>query len=313
VSISIGVVLYPDDGEDTQSLLKNAESALNNAKGNGRACYTFYSSQMNATGARLLLLERMLRQALANGEFAVAYQPQIDAASGRLVGVEALLRWNNPTLGAVSPVQFIPIAEATGLILPIGEWVMREACTQAARWRDRFGADLPVAVNLSARQFRREDLLASVQLALDDCGLPARLLELEITEGLLMSDPVGAAIIMDGLRWMGVKLALDDFGTGYSSLAYLKNFPLDRLKLDRAFVKDLPADASDKAIANAVIALGRNLELQVLAEGVETAEQSEFLAASGCDVFQGYFYGKPMTPAQLEERIASGTLKLAAF
>jgi diguanylate cyclase (GGDEF)-like protein/PAS domain S-box-containing protein len=312
ISISIGAVLYPDDGDDTQTLLKNAETALNGAKENGRACYTFYSSQMNAAGAQLLTLERMLRQALANGEFTIAYQPQVDADDGRLVGVEALLRWNNPTLGAVSPVQFIPIAEATGLIVPIGEWVLREACVQACRWRERYAADLPVAVNLSARQFRREDLLVSVQLALDDSGLPARLLELEITEGLLIGDPAGAAVIMDGLRWMGVKLALDDFGTGYSSLAYLKNFPLDRLKLDRAFVKDLPEDASDKAIAHAVIALSRNLELQVLAEGVETAAQAEFLATSGCDVFQGYLYGKPMTPAQIETAIETGQLRLTA-
>jgi diguanylate cyclase (GGDEF)-like protein/PAS domain S-box-containing protein len=312
VSVSIGVAAYPTDGSDTRTLLRNAESALNNAKAEGRSCFSFYAKEMNAAGAQLLTLERMLRQALANGEFSVAYQPQVDTANGRLVGVEALLRWNNPTLGAVSPVQFIPIAETTGLILPIGEWVMREACAQALRWRERFATDLPVAVNLSARQFRRADLLASVQIALDDSGLPAHLLELEITEGLLMSDPAGAAVIMDGLRWMGVKLALDDFGTGYSSLAYLKNFPLDRLKLDRAFVKDLPENASDKAIAHAVIALGRNLGLQVLAEGVETAAQAEFLAAAGCDVIQGYYYGRPVTPAQIEAEIESGQLRLTA-
>lgn len=310
VSVSIGVALYPDDGGDTRSLLKNAETALNGAKEDGRACYTFYSAKMNEAGAQLLMLERMLRQALTNGEFAVAYQPQVDASSGKLVGVEALLRWKNTTLGNISPVQFIPIAEATGLIVPIGEWILRQSCVQAQLWCENFGVDVPVAVNLSARQFRREDLMATVQLALDDSGLPARLLELEITEGLLMSDPAGAAIIMDGLRWMGVKLALDDFGTGYSSLAYLKNFPLDRLKLDRAFVKDLPDNESDKAIARAVIALGRNLSLQVLAEGVETHAQAEFLAATGCDIFQGYLYGKPMTAAQLEAAVQSGAIVL---
>jgi diguanylate cyclase (GGDEF)-like protein/PAS domain S-box-containing protein len=310
LSISIGVALFPDDGGDTRSLLKNAETALHRAKDEGRACYTFYSATMNAAGAQLLTLERMLRQALANGEFALVYQPQVDARSGCLVGVEALLRWQNPTLGNVSPVQFIPVAEATGLIVPIGEWVLRESCMQAQLWRENFGADLPVAVNLSARQFRREDLLVTVQLALDHSGLPADLLELEITEGLLMSDPAGAAVIMDGLRWMRIKIALDDFGTGYSSLAYLKNFPLDRLKLDRAFVKDLPENPSDKAITRAVIALGHNLGLQVLAEGVETQAQADFLAASGCDVFQGYFYGKPMTAAQLEQLIQAGGLPL---
>jgi EAL domain-containing protein (putative c-di-GMP-specific phosphodiesterase class I) len=208
-------------------------------------------------------------------------------------------------------VQFIPVAEATGLILPIGNWVLNEACQQAARWRTRFGADLPVAVNLSARQFRHEALLDDVRNALATSALPPALLELEITEGLLINDPQGASRIMRGLRDMGVKIALDDFGTGYSSLAYLKTFPLDRLKLDRAFVKDLPDDVEDRAIARAVIGLGHNLGLQVLAEGVETAAQRDFLAEAGCDVFQGYFHGRPMTPAQFEEAIDAGTLPLA--
>ena len=306
LSVSIGVALYPGDGDDTRTLLKNAESALHGAKEDGRACYTFYRREMNAAGAQLLTLERLLRQALANSEFAVVYQPQVDARTKQLIGVEALLRWKNSQLGQVSPVQFIPIAEATGLIVPIGEWVLRESCQQASRWRQQLGLDITVAVNLSARQFRREDLMVSVQIALDDYELPAHLLELEITEGLLMSDPAGAANIMDGLRNMGLKIALDDFGTGYSSLAYLKNFPLDRLKLDRAFVKDLPENESDKAIARAVIALGRNLGLQTLAEGVETPAQADFLSAAGCEVFQGYLYGKPMPAEELEAKIRAG-------
>jgi EAL domain-containing protein (putative c-di-GMP-specific phosphodiesterase class I) len=310
VSVSIGVALYPSDGQDTRTLIKNAETALNGAKGEGRACYTFYTKEMNAAGTQMLTLERMLRQALSNGEFSVVYQPQVLAGTTRVVGVEALLRWKNPVLGNVSPVQFIPIAETTGLIVPIGEWVLRESVKQASLWRESLGADIPVAVNLSARQFRREDLMVTVQLALDEFKLPSHLLELEITEGLLMSDPAGAAIIMDGLRWMGIKIALDDFGTGYSSLAYLKNFPLDRLKLDRAFVKDLPENESDKAIARAVIALGHNLGLQTLAEGVETAAQAEFLTQAGCNVFQGYFYGKPMSAAELEAAIQAGSLTL---
>lgn len=312
LSVSIGVVLYPADGEDTRSLLKNAETALHGAKEAGRACYAFYAREMNAAGAQLLALERLLRQALANDEFSIVFQPQLRAGSRCLVGVEALLRWKNPALGQVSPVQFIPIAEATGLIVQIGEWVLRESCRQAEAWRQSFGAEIPVAVNLSARQFRREDLMVTVQLALEASGLPTRLLELEITEGLLMADPAGSAVIMDGLRWMGIKIALDDFGTGYSSLAYLKNFPLDRLKLDRAFVKDLPNDASDMAISRAVISLGHNLGLQVLAEGVENAAQADFLAAAGCDVFQGYFYGKPMTASELEGKIMAGEYELAA-
>jgi diguanylate cyclase (GGDEF)-like protein/PAS domain S-box-containing protein len=310
VSLSIGAVLYPGDGEDTRNLLRNAETALYRAKDEGRSCYKFYSAEMNAASAQLLALEQMMGAALERGEFQVVYQPQVRAADGRMVGVEALLRWRNPDLGMVSPVQFIPIAEATGLIVPIGEWVLREACQQSRRWREQYGIDLPVAVNLSARQFRSENLLAAVQHALNDAILLPSLLELEITEGLLMHDPAGAATILGELRHMGVKVALDDFGTGYSSLAYLKNFSLDRLKLDRAFVKDLPHDESDKAIARAVIALGHNLGMEVLAEGVETQEQADFLAAAGCDVFQGYFYGRPLNAGQFQEDIRAGKLTL---
>jgi EAL domain-containing protein (putative c-di-GMP-specific phosphodiesterase class I) len=228
-----------------------------------------------------------------------------------LVGVEALLRWHNPELGQVSPIQFIPVAEETGLIVPIGEWVMRVACSQAKKWQTELGFDIPVAVNLSARQFRRNDLLASVQLVLDETGLPSRLLELEITEGLLMVDPIGAIDIMRGLNFLGVKTALDDFGTGYSSLAYLKNFPLNRLKIDRAFVRDLPHNESDCAISNTVITLGLNLNMEVLAEGVETEAQRDFLAQSGCQTFQGYLFGKPMPGEDLTQRLQSGELVAA--
>jgi EAL domain-containing protein (putative c-di-GMP-specific phosphodiesterase class I) len=219
-----------------------------------------------------------------------------------------LLRWHNPELGNVSPVQFIPIAEETGLIVAIGEWVMRVACQQARKWQTELGVEIPVAVNLSARQFRRNDLLASVQMVLDETGLPSRLLELEITEGLLMVDPIGAIDIMRGLNIIGVKTALDDFGTGYSSLAYLKAFPLNRLKIDRAFVRDLPHNQSDCAISNTVIALGLNLNMEVLAEGVETEAQRDFLADSGCQVFQGYLFGKPMSGDDVTQRLQSGEL-----
>jgi len=307
-SITIGAALYPTDGENTRILLQNAESALHAARDEGGARYLFYSAEMNAAGARLLALEQMLRQALDRNEFTIHYQPQVDAGDGSLRGVEALIRWHNPELGSVSPVQFIPLAETTGLIVPIGEWVLRGACLQGRLWRDRFGAGIPVAVNLSARQFVQADLLATVQLALDDSGLPSHLLELEITEGSLMSDPAGATAIMRGLRMIGVKLALDDFGTGYSSLAYLKNFPLDRLKLDRAFVTELVSEAHDQAIAQAVINLGHVLDMDVLAEGVETAAQRELLGGFGCDVFQGYLFGKPMSAAELEAEIVAGRL-----
>ena len=308
VSISIGAAIHPDDGEDAATLQRNAEAAMYCAKTESRGSYRFYAAGMNAEGARLLTLERMLRLALERQEFTLHYQPQVDARDGRLIGAEALLRWNSFDLGAISPAQFIPIAEETGLILPIGIWVLRQACSDAQGWRRQLGRDLPVAVNLSARQFRSQDLLASVQAVLDETGLPSRLLELEITEGLLIVDPVGAATVLAGLRDMGVRTALDDFGTGYSSLAYLKTFPLDRIKIDRAFVRGLPDDKSDRAISRAVVALGHSLNMEVLAEGVETPEQANFLAAAGCQLLQGYFYGRPMPTDDLMERMRGGAL-----
>jgi len=310
VSISIGVALHPDDGVDAGTLQRNAEAAMYCTKREARGGYRFYAAGMNAEGAQQLTLERMLRLALERKEFALHYQPQVDARDGRLIGVEALLRWNSLDLGAVSPAEFIPIAEETGLILPIGIWVMRQACSDAQSWRRRLGHDLPVAVNLSARQFRSQDLLASVQAVLDETGLPSHLLELEITEGLLIIDPEGAASVLAGLRTMGIRTALDDFGTGYSSLAYLKTFPLDRLKIDRAFVRGLPDDRNDQAISRAVVALGRSLNMEVLAEGVETPEQGSFLTTVGCQLFQGNFYGEPMSADHLLAHIRCGALSL---
>lgn len=308
VSASIGVAIFPNDGQDSKTLMMAAESALYSAKADGRNLYKYYSREMNEMGTHLFKLERMLRVALARNEFSVVYQPQVNAKNGQLVGVEALLRWHNPELGNVSPVQFIPIAEETGLIVSIGEWVMRIACHQARTWQTELGFEIPVAVNLSARQFRRNDLLASVQAVLDETGLPNHLLELEITEGSLIVDPIGAIDIMRGLNCLGIKTALDDFGTGYSSLAYLKAFPLNRLKIDRAFVRDLPDNESDCAISNAIIALGLNLNMEVLAEGVETEAQRDFLAGAGCQVFQGYLFGKPISGEALTQCLQSGDL-----
>jgi diguanylate cyclase (GGDEF)-like protein/PAS domain S-box-containing protein len=307
MSVSIGVAVFPEDGNSPEHLARNAESAMYNAKADGRGCYRFYSADMNLEGTRLLALEGLLRQALSKGEFSLNYQPQVDANNNTLVGVEALLRWDNPELGRVSPVQFIPVAEETGVILPIGDWVLNESCRQARCWMNELGLEIPVAVNLSGRQFRKKDLLSSIQQALDAATLPASMLELEITEGSLISDPAEAVDVLRGLRLMGVRTAIDDFGTGYSSLAYLKTFPLDRLKIDRAFVKDLPADQSDCAITRAVVALGRHLDMEVLAEGVETAEQQVFLAEAGCHVLQGYLHGKPMTADDITRNIRSGT------
>jgi len=309
VSISIGVAVFPDDGKEVALLERNAESAMYRAKAEGRGAYRFYSTEMNAEGSRLLALEGLLRQALASGEFSVHYQPQVDARDNRLTGVEALLRWNNPQLGMVSPVQFIPVAEDTGLIVPIGEWVLRQACRQMRAWLDEFGHEMTVAVNLSGRQFRQDGLFQTIQEALDESGLPAHLLELEITEGALIVNPVGAVDVLRRLRAMGVRTAIDDFGTGYSSLAYLKTFPLDRLKIDRAFVRDLPYDESDTAISRTMVTLGRNLHLEVLAEGVETPEQQAFLLRIGCDVLQGYLHGRPMRAEALTRSIRDGRLR----
>ncbi len=310
ISISIGAALHPDDGIDAGTLQRNAEAAMYCTKRECRGGYRFYSAGMNAEGAQLLTLERMLRLALERQEFTLHYQPQVDARDGRLIGVEALLRWNSFDLGAISPAQFIPIAEETGLILPIGLWVMRQACRDAQSWRRQLGHDLPVAVNLSARQFRSQELLVSVQTVLDETGLPSHLLELEITEGLLIIDPEGAAAVLSKLRAMGIRTALDDFGTGYSSLAYLKTFTLDRLKIDRAFVSGLPDDRNDQAISRAVVALGHSLNMEVLAEGVETPEQGSFLIAAGCQLFQGNFYGEPMSADHLMAHIRCGALSL---
>ncbi|MBI2306651.1 MAG: EAL domain-containing protein [Rhodocyclales bacterium] len=305
VSVSIGAALFPDDGDDAATLTRNAESAMHRAKAEGRSIYVFYSTEMNAEGERTLRLERLLRVALDERQFSLAYQPQVRADDATLVGVEALLRWQSPELGAVSPVQFIPVAEETGLIVPLGEWTLREACRQAAAWRRLRPDGLPVAVNLSPRQFRRQDVVSTVKRALDDAGLPGRLLELEITEGSLVADPAGAVRTLGELKALGVKVALDDFGTGYSSLAYLKTFPLDRLKIDRAFVRNLPHDRSDASISRTIIALGRNLDLEVLAEGVETAEQQQFLRAEGCHVIQGYLHGKPMPAADIDAQLTA--------
>ena len=252
-----------------------------------------------------------MRQALANGEFKLHYQPQVDVLNNRLLGVEALLRWHSPELGSVSPVQFIPVAEETGIIVPIGEWLLREACRQMRAWLDEFGNEMTVAVNLSGRQFRQSDLLLMISRVLAETALPAHLLELEITEGALIADSNGAVEVLRGLRELGVRTAIDDFGTGYSSLAYLKTFPLDRLKIDRAFIRDLPHDESDAAILRAIVALGRNLNLEVLAEGVETQEQQAFLADIGCQVLQGYLYGRPMSAEVLTRCLRNGSLRFS--
>ncbi len=294
LTASIGISTFPSDGERGHIMLKNADAAMTRAKEHGKNNYQFYSAQMNVHSLERLALDRFLRHALEQNEFELYYQPKIDLSSGRITGMEALLRWMHPTLGMIAPVKFIPLAEETGLIVPIGAWVLKSACAQVSAWRRQGWNDLRVAVNISARQFARDDLYATVVRALDESALAPDGLELEITESLTMDNPEHAAVVLAQLKSLGIKIALDDFGTGYSSLGYLKRFPIDNVKIDRSFIKDTPGDADDAAITRAVIAMAHSLRLKVIAEGVESKCQVEFLREFDCDEAQGYLFGKPM-------------------
>ena len=298
---SIGIATYPDDGDDVQTLLKNADLAMYFSKHRGPNSYQYHQDSMNASTLQRITLEKNLRQAIAREEFTLHYQPQTDMISGILKGVEALLRWDNKELGSVPPAEFVPIAEQCGLILAIGEWVLRTACTQAKEWRDR-GVPLPrVGVNVSAKQFFQQDFPQLVQRVLADTALEPQVLEIEITESLLMEDPDRAIATMHNLRAMGVQIALDYFGTGYSSLSRLKEFPIDCLKIDHSFVRDISTDANDQAIACAVLAMAGSLNMRVVAEGVETSAQFDFLKLNQCNEMQGYLICRPLPAQKLEE------------
>ena len=299
LSASIGISTYPSDSVDATALLRNAELAMYRAKDQGKNNFQFHSSQMNARSAEHVALERSLRQAVERNEFQVHYQPQIEIASGRVIGAEALLRWDRPGFGMTAPDKFIPLAEETGLIVPIGRIVLLQACAEARRWQDAGARGFRIAVNLSPRQFTQSELVEDVQRILDDTGLAPESLELEITESMVMENPERAAAILRELRAVGVQLAIDDFGTGYSSLGYLKRFPVNTIKIDRSFIQDVPADADDVAITHAIIAMGRSLRLSVVAEGVETAAQADFLRVHGCDFMQGYLISRPVPAADL--------------
>ena len=291
---SVGVAICPDDGEDADTLLRNADMALYEAKRRGKGGYRVHDDAMEAAARRRFAIDLELRRALERDEIAVHYQPQLDLVAGTLCAAEALVRWTSEALGPVSPVEFIPVAEANGLILPLGERVLRAACAQARRWRDD-GFPIPrVAVNISVAQFSRPGFPALVAAVLDETGLAPGALELEITESLLATDVVGAAGTLRELRAVGVQLSIDDFGTGYSSLSQLKHFPIHRLKIDRSFVTDVTNDAQDAAIVRAIVAMGASLGLRTLAEGVETAEHARFLRDAGCDEIQGYWLGRPL-------------------
>ncbi|MFT3759662.1 putative bifunctional diguanylate cyclase/phosphodiesterase [Thauera sp.] len=298
-SCSIGIATHPDDGMDFDSLLLRADTAMYQAKASGRDAFRFFTTQMNVDAHERLTMLNHLRNAIQHGELELHYQPQIDLATGRVAGAEALLRWHCAELGSVPPVRFIPLAEESGLIIQIGEWVLREACRQAREWRDR-GLGLEVmAVNVSALQFHRGDPVEMVGRILRETGLPAECLELELTESLLVQDGSGATLdTLRRLKALGLRIAIDDFGTGYSSLAYLRRFPIDKLKIDRAFVRDLASDPEDAAIVNLIVDLGRILKLKTVAEGVEDHGQLAFLSERGCNEAQGYLFARPMPSSE---------------
>lgn len=309
VTPSIGISVYPHDGETIEELLKNADLAMYHAKSKGRNNYQFFKQEMNSKAHERLLLENDLRAAIEREEFLLHYQPQIDLTTGRLIGVEALVRWQHPQRGLIPPDMFIPISEESGLILQIGDFVLRTACRQITTWLSQGIPPLRMAVNLSARQFKQSDLPCLVEGIIRETGIDPHLLELEITESAAMDNPEAAILHLRKFREMGVELAIDDFGTGYSSLSYLKLFPVNRLKIDRSFVKDLETDANDAAIAAATIALAHTLGKEVIAEGVENEAQLDFLKYQQCDIVQGYFFSPPMPAPEITGFIRQNLLK----
>jgi diguanylate cyclase (GGDEF)-like protein/PAS domain S-box-containing protein len=304
ITTSIGISIFPDDGLDTETLLKNADRAMYRAKELGRNNYQFATAAAVDGAAGRLSLERSLHHAFDRQEFVIYYQPMIDIDTRRIAGAEALIRWNNPELGLMSPDEFIPVAEDCGLIFPIGEWVLRSACAQMMQWHRAGHKDLHVSVNLSARQFQQYDLTSVIERMLHETGLPASCLDLEITESAAMHNAEMSLGIMTRLKQMGVRLSIDDFGTGYSSLAYLKRFPIDTVKIDQHFVRDLTQSASDGEIIAAVISMARALKLHVVAEGVETEEQLAFLRKHHCETMQGFLFSRPLPAEEFEAILA---------
>jgi diguanylate cyclase (GGDEF)-like protein len=306
LTCSIGVSSYPVDGEDVETLIKHADIAMYRAKQTGRNNFQFYTAKMNEQALERLRLEGDLRLALERDEFILHYQPQVDLRSGRIVGMEALIRWQHPALGMVPPGRFIGLAEETGLIVPIGAWVLRTACAQIKAWQSAGLGFLRVSVNLSARQFYQRDLLESVGAVLAQSGLDPQYLEIELTESMVMTDVDSAVAILRGLKALGVQMSIDDFGTGYSSLSYLKRFPIDVLKIDQSFVRDITIDPDDAAIVTSIISLAHNLRLNVIAEGVETEAQLEYLRRHGCDEIQGYYFSRPVDAEAFAALVVEG-------
>ncbi len=306
ISASIGVSIFPNDGVDADSLLKHADAAMYHVKKNGRNAFQFFAPVMNMFARERLELESGLRRALVQGEFELHYQPKVDVSTGRIDSAEALIRWRHPKRGLTAPSGFIPIAEETGLIVPIGDWALREACRQARAWQTRGPRPLRIAVNLSAQQFKQKSLITTVREALAAAGLEPGYLELELTESAVMHDAESSIQVLRQLSTLGVRISVDDFGTGYSSLSYLRRLPLDKLKIDRSFIREVAGSRDDAEIVRAIISLAHSLHLKVIAEGVETAEQLSFLRGLGCDQYQG-FHCSPPVPADEFERFMSST------
>lgn len=302
----IGISVFPEDGGDSETLIRNADAAMYCAKEEGSNRVRIFTGDMTSRATARLTVESALRAALEADEFFLLYQPQVEIASGRITGIEALLRWQHPVQGVVRPGDFIPIAESSGLILPIGEWVVRATCAQLAQWRDQGRRVTPVSVNVSALQFRQEGFCGLIRSALNDAGLPAQALELELTESLLLSSADMIQPVLEELRGMGVTLAIDDFGTGYSSLSYLKQFRVGTLKIDGSFIRGLGTDRDDEAITTAVVRMAKSLNMRVVAEGVETARQAEFLRALGCDAMQGYWISHPLPAEEIAALLEAG-------
>ena len=294
VTTSIGISLFPENGRDGDTLIKNADAAMQYAKESGRNNYQFFTGEMNRNAFERISVEKNLRHALERDEFCLHYQPQVDLRSGHIIGAEALIRWNHPSLGLVAPGQFIAIAEESGLIIPIGEWVLREACRQNMAWQKLGLPEIVMSVNLSVVQFRQKSLSEMIVSILSESGLDPASLELEITESVIMRNPDVAIVLLQQLKENGIKLSMDDFGTGYSSLSYLKRFPFSKLKIDQSFVRDLITDTDDAEIVSTIISMARNLKLKVIAEGVETAQQLNFLRQHECDEMQGYYFSRPV-------------------
>ena len=298
---SIGISVYPEDGADRESLIMNADSAMYHTKENGRNDFKFFVSDMKAKATEKLFIESDLRKALEHGQFVLHYQPQVDIRTGHIIGAEALIRWNHPMAGLISPAKFIPIAEESGLIVPLGEWVLNEACRQNLAWQKTGLPPISIAVNLSAVQFRQQNLCQLISKVLSDTGLDPHYLELELTEGLVMSNTDSAVATLNCFKEMGVHISIDDFGTGYSSLSYLKHFPIDYLKIDQSFVRDITTNPDDAAITTAIINMAQGLNLKTIAEGVETADQLAFLRLHSCDVVQGYYFSKPVPATEFAD------------